>query len=224
VSERGGVSYNDRTLVLGFTRSGKSELINHQFSSMRCQRLLIDTKDEWVVDGVERVASIEAIDWSAPIIHNAPIDNDRDDFDRLFGLAYQRRHLVVCVHELADLCEFNSHATPPKVRTYLSKGGAHGLGLLGASQRPVEMPKRALTECQHVFVLVPRMTQPDLEAIGQMIDRPASEVAQLIDQLHAEQGDHSFLWFNRWTRQLVFCKPLGEEMRRRTIVRKRTVA
>jgi len=224
VSQGSGVSYNDRTLVLGFSGSGKSELTNHHFSAIRCQRLLVDTKDEWVVDGVERVAEVASIDWSAPLIHFSPIDNDLDAFDELFRLAYRRRHLVVCVHELGDLCDFRAHATPAGVRTYLSKGRAHGLGLLGASQRPVEMPKRALTEAQHVFVLVPRMSGADLDAIGQMVDRPGSEVGELVDQAHEQLGDHSFLWFNRWTRELVACKPLGEDARRKTIVRKRTVA
>jgi hypothetical protein len=219
-----GVAYNDRTVILGFTRSGKSELLNHQFSAMRCQRLLIDTKDEWVIEGVPRVAEVEAIDWNSPVIHYAPVDNDLREFDRLFGLAYQRRHLVIAVHEFADLCDFNSHGTPPKVNTYLSKGGAHGLGLLGGSQRPVQMPKRGLTECQHVFVMVPKMLRTDLDAIGTMIDRSGAEVGQMIDQLHDEHGDHSFLWFNRWTRELSACKPLNEQVRARTIIRKRTVA
>jgi hypothetical protein len=219
-----GIAYNDRTLVLGYTGSGKSELTNHHFTAMRCQRLLVDTKDEWTVEGAERVATVEGIDWSAPVIHFSPIDNDRDQFDQLFKLAYRRRHLVVCVHELGDLCEFNAHATPPGVRTYLSKGRAHGLGLLGASQRPVEMPKRALTEAQHVFIMVPRMTGADLDAIGVMVDRPGSEVGELVDQAHEELGDHSFLWFNRGDRTLTACRPLNEQVRGRTIIKKRTVA
>lgn len=219
-----GISYNDRTLVLGYTGSGKSELLNHHFSAMRCQRLLIDTKDEWAINGVPRARSVEELDWSAPVMHFAPATNDLGEFDSLFRQAYQRQHLSVCVHELADLCDFRPGATPSAVRDYLSKGRAHGLGLVGASQRPVEMPKRALTEAQHVFILVPRMSGADLDAIAGMVDRPPSDVARLLDALHEKAGDHAFMWFDRARRLFTQCAPLNDTTRKRTIVRKRTVA
>lgn len=219
-----GISYNDRTLVLGYTGSGKSELLNHHFSAMRCQRLLIDTKDEWAIAGVPRAATVAELDWSAPILHYCPPTNDLEEFDHLFRQAFHRQHLSVCVHELADLCDFRPNAAPRAVRDYLSKGRAHGLGLLGASQRPVEMPKRALTEAQHVFIVVPRMSGADLDAIASMVDRPPAEVAQLLDGLHETEGNHSFMWFDRASREFIRCRPLNNATRARGIIRKRTVA
>jgi hypothetical protein len=216
-----GIRYNDRALVLGQTGSGKSELLNHQFSAIRCQKLLLDTKEEWTIPGLEQTSAVEAIDWSAPVIHYVPATSRREEIDELFQVCYGRRHLVVCVHELADLCEYEASRTPQFVKDYYSKGRAHGLGLLGASQRPFEMPKRAKTEAQHVFVVVPRLDEDDHNTIARLAGRPPRELADLIDQVLASHGRHSFLWFDRVQQTMVVCPPLPEHVRSQSIVRRR---
>lgn len=220
-----GILYHQRILALGNTRSGKSELLNHLFTTIRCQKVLLDTKGgEWAVPGVEPVRSAEAIDWTQPVIHFITQSDDPMEIDPLFKIARYRRHLSICVHEMTDLCNYSAQRTPPNVSAYLSKGGANGLGLLGASQRPVEMPVRGKTEVQHVFVVVPRMTANDVKAIAELgIGIEAPQLGVQLDNTEAEHGEHSFIWFAKGVRGFKICPPLPEEIRKQTIVRRQTV-
>ena len=221
-----GIAYNDRVLVLGQTGSGKSEILNHLFSTIRCQRLLLDTKGgEWGIAGVEPARSIEEVDWQAPIIHFVTQTDDPEEVDELFGAARTRRHLSICVHEMCDLCNYRAAKTPPNVSAYLSKGRAHGLGLIGGSQRPYEMPVRGRSEVQHVLIVVPRLGREDVAAMaGLGIGVEPRQLGEMIDQVELEHGEHSFLWFRKGARGHTVCKPLPEQLRRRTIVERRTPA
>lgn len=216
------VSYRERVFVAGQTRSGKSEFLNHLFTAIRCQKLLLDTKGgEWEIDGVERARAVEEIDWSQPVIHFVTQTDDPEEIDELFSVIRRRRHLNVCCHELGDLCAFNTNRTPPNVSAYLSKGGAHGLGLMGGSQRPVEMPSRARTEAQHVFVFAPALGDDDLKAIaGIGIGTTAKKLKEALDQVHSEFGDYSFLWFTKGVGEPAFCKPLPESVRAKILVKR----
>lgn len=221
-----GIVYHQRVLVLGQTRSGKSELLNHLFSNLKCQRVLLDTKGgEWGVPGVEPVTAVEEIDWREPIIHFITQTDDPEEIDGLFAIARTRRHLSVCVHEMGDLCNFHASRTPANVSAYLSKGGAYGLGLMGGSQRPVEMPVRGRTEVQHVFIVVPRMGEPDVRAMAELgIGISARELGPLIDQVERDYGPHSFLWFRKGAKGWTICKPLPDHLRKHTIVQRKTPA
>lgn len=221
-----GIAYNERVLVLGQTGSGKSELLNHLFSNLRCQRLLLDTKGgEWSIPGVEPATAVEEIDWKQPIIHFVTQTDDPGEIDPLFEAARTRRHLSICVHEMCDLCNYRAQSTPPHVSAYLSKGRAHGLGLIGGSQRPVEMPVRGRSEVQHVFIVVPKLGRDDVAAeAGLGIGMDARELGDLVDKVDAEHGEHSFIWFRKGARGYQICPPLPEHLRNKTIVRRMTPA
>jgi len=217
------IAYNQRTLCLGPTGSGKSELLNAQLSAFRVQRVVYDSKDEFSVAGAELVREVDAIDWRAPIIHFVPGEDVRGDAQAFFAAAFrQPRPLLVAVHELADLCEYRAHATPPAVNRYIRQGRAHGKGLLGASQRPVEMPVSARSEPEHVFLFTtPPLAPDDMDAVARMMGRPVSDVHQHIAQAR-NLGPYSFLYFERATGALTLCPPLPDHLRRRTIVNRRT--
>lgn len=214
-----GIAYNQRVFVAGMTGSGKSELLNHLFTVLRCQRLMLDCKDECRVAGVAPTSAVEAIDWSAPVIHYVPRRADRDELEQLFAACYARRHLVVAAHELADLCDFHPTATPTAVRSYLNKGRARGLGMLGASQQPVSVPKHALTEAGHIFLFVPRLSPEHHRALARTMGMPENELGRALDDLHARHGDHAFLWWNRRTRELRESRPLPAAVRRTSAVK-----
>lgn len=219
-----GVLYNDRVFIAGQTRSGKSELINRLFETIRGQRLLVDTKDEFAIDGVERVRSADAIDWEQPVIHYVDAHGGAGEFDELFAACLNRRRLTVFVHELADLCEHSPNRTGRHVRAYITKGGAHGLGLIGGSQRPVNVPSAAVTEAQHVFCFVPKFTRRgDLQQVADPAGITHDELARELDALQAEHGVHAFLWWDLRAQQLTRWPPLPDHMRPR-LVRRRTVA
>lgn len=220
-----GMLYNERAAVIGKTRSGKSELLNVQFSALACQRVLIDTKDEFAIDGVEPVSDPAAIDWDERTIHYVDSGGGAEEFDELFAALGRRRRIVVCVHELADLCEHRPGKTGRWVSGYFTKGGAHGRGALCGTQRPVNVPPVALTEADHMFYVVPRLAKrSDHQALADALDLNADELAGELTTLHREKGPHSYLWWNRREQQLTAWDPLPEQLRARNIVARTTVA
>jgi energy-coupling factor transporter ATP-binding protein EcfA2 len=216
----GGIAWNDRVLVLGYTGSGKSAFLDHLFGLFRVQRLLLDTKDEFSIAGVEPVRDVEAIDWRQPVIHYIDRTGEVAEYDELFEVCFTRRHLIVRVDELADVCEHQPNRTPRGFRKIANKGRAHGLGLLGASQRPYVIPTAARTEAQHVFIFGPRLDVEDHRSMAAAIGMRPDELGARIDALE----QYAFLWWRRATRELVECPPLTDAMRASAGISRRTVA
>lgn len=220
-----GVLYNDRVLVFGRTRSGKSELINHLFTQMRSQRVLVDTKDEWTIADVEPVRSVDAIDWDEPVIHFIDSHGGADEFDELFERAMSRRRITMFVHEGADLCEHRPGKTGRWVNAYLTKGAAHGRGMVMGSQRPVNAPSAAFSEVMHVFHLVPKLTRADDQSrVAESMDLSAAALATELRRAQADLGQYAFLWWDTVAQELSRWGPLPDEMRRAIVVSRRTVA
>jgi hypothetical protein len=200
------------------TQSGKSELLNHLASAFRWQRVLVDTKDEWTVPGVEPVHDVAAIDWREPIVHYRNRGTGPQELGELFDVLNQRRRVIAVVHELLDLCDGHPSKTPRSVLQYLTKGAAHGRGFLGGSQRPVMVPSHARTEAAHIFIFTPRLTPDDLKPIARELGTSFEQLARDLDEVQRELGDHAFVWFNRRTRDLSACEPLDDATRSHTIV------
>lgn len=219
-----GVRYNERVLVVGPTEAGKSELLNVLFSQMRCQRLLFDTKGhEWSIEGVEPVSDPAAIDWSEPTIHYVTAGTELGEVVEVFEQCCRRRDLVVCVHELNDLSAYSTNKTPEVVNRYLSQGGANGRGLLGATQMPVDMPKRARSEVQHVFTMVPPIDEEHLKVVSRIVGGiPADEMRRELEETQREHGDHAFIhWPKGALQEPTAYPPMPGWMRQQSIVRRR---
>lgn len=232
-----GVAYNDRLLVCARTRAGKSELLNLLFSELRCQRVLVDPKDEFATteggQPVERVTAVDAIDWGKRTIHVVPARWTPDDWEALFDVAFRRRRLNLTIHEAAFSCAFKPGLVGPAHNTYISQGQAHGLGYWAATQRPVCLPTFATSEPGHVFAFAEKMSRPDdHRTLAGMLDLDPAELATLQRDLLAEHGGeqqlehakHSFLWFDRGRGTLASWAPLPLELRKRNCVTRRTVA
>lgn len=207
------IKFNDRMTVLGSTGRGKSVLINYLFSTMAggAQRLLVDTKHEFAIEDVPIARSVDDIDWRLPVIHYQDQGGGAEEIGELFAACYNRRRLLVAVHELSDVCEFRAGKVPRSVNEYLSKGRARGLGLLGGTQRPVDIPSRCLTESEHLFVMAPGFTRPsDQAAIAGAVGRPVQEVTRVLTTMTTEPslGSHPFLHFDRAAGQLQACPAL----------------
>lgn len=225
-----GIGYNERVFVVGPTGSGKSTLLNHQFSGFACQRLLVDTKDEWELVGPEDeiivpVRDPAKIDWRQPLIHYRDNGGGVDEFEELFARIHRRRHIVVCVHELADLCDDQPGKAPPSFRAFVRKGRAHGQGLLGGTQRPVGMPRVARSEAQHIFYVLPRLDPEDEKIVVAMCEGAGQgTMHRALAKAESLSNEHAFVWYAKKGRRLRVSPPLPEHARNASIVRSVTVA
>ena len=225
-----GIRDTDRVVVAGQTGSGKSELINFLASTgYRCQRLLVDSKDEFSVPGVQPAHHADDIDWEQPFIHYVDDRGDLREYDRLFRVCLERKAgrerqgsygLAVIVHELGDLCGDSPGQTPQWVNAYIRKGRAHGLGLLGGAQRPVNVPKAARTEAQHVFAFAPGFDPDDRPVVARMIGVSERELDDMLTRAAATSptGEHSFIWHDKRARRTVIRPPLPDALRRRSVI------
>lgn len=229
VSAAAGIRFDDRVLLVGDTGSGKSELLNHLHTIPRTQKLLIDTKAEFSVPGVEPARRPEQIDWRQPFIHFVDEAGDLDDYDEVFRQVMQRkRPLSICVHELGDLCGDQPGRTPRWVGATYRKGRSWGIGILGGTQRPVNMPKIARTTAQHVMAFrVPELDVEDRDLVGRMmglrpLDRFDAELDKLAE-LAPPEGEYAYLWWDQRARRLRRGPPLPAQLRARIPVRRLTL-
>lgn len=219
------VRFHERVFVGGPSESGKSEVLNVMFSQFRCQRLLYDSKGhEFTIAGVEPVSDPAAIDWTQPIIHYVTRGTEVSEVDEVFQQAEKVPNLLVCVHELGDLCEYHTNKTPQSVNRYLAQGGAHGRGFIGGSQEPVDMPKRAKKEVNHAFTMTPPMSRAHLDEIGRIVGVPGAEIERELLALHQEHGPNSFIYWPKGAlREPTAWPPLPEDVRATNIVQRRLV-
>jgi hypothetical protein len=221
-------NYNDRLYALGFSGSGKSEILNILFSGIASQRLLIDNKPEFAIADIPPVHTPGEIDWTAPIIHYQPAPGtDCSQYEEIFAMAFTRRGLTVCVHEFGALVDYNANKAGRYLISYISQGYRLGLGLLAGTQRPVMVPVHGTTEANHVLVFAPHLSRrEDMKAAADLLSpvagRPLNgdELGAELAAIHQEHGEYSFLWKDRRNGQLVAIPPLGDHLRAANIVQR----
>jgi energy-coupling factor transporter ATP-binding protein EcfA2 len=216
------VRWHERVFVVGYTGSGKSEMLNLLFSGLRNQKILVDTKPEFTIPDVQPVSRVEDIDWTQPVIHYRDVASDLDEYDRLYYEIHHRRNCTACCHEVADLCEDQPNKAPKWVRMTLRKGNIFGNGQLNATQRPVGMPKQARTEAQHVIHMVPALDPDDELIIAKMMGLSIREIHDLIEEAKkiSPTGKFSAVWQDRVQGTTTLIPPLPEAVRQKIIVRR----
>jgi hypothetical protein len=214
--------------VAGASGGGKSVLLNHMATRFRCQRLLLDTKDEWNVPGITPAHTVAGIDWIQPVIHlivDVDGGGDSTEISRLFRVAWHRKvgraqgkayGLVIIVHELGDICDDTPARTPTSFVNYVKKGDAHGLGLLAGTQRPVNVPKIARTQSEHVISMGLGFDTEDIPTMAGVHDLTVPEYERALAQAHAI-SPHAYIYRNRITRTNIIRPPLPEQYLRRTL-------
>lgn len=223
------INYFDRAVAIGFTQSGKSELINIPFSGFRCQRALVDYKREFALPEVSPVYDPDQLDWSQPLIHFRPHPGrGPEQFEEFFQAAMELTGpLVVACHEIGALINYRPQAAGPYLTAYFTQGAALGKGALMATQRPKNVPVFCLTEADHHFVTVPQLTRDDdLQTVADAMS-PVNQDRFTKDDLSREltsaislHGRYSFLWKDRRSGVLQTFSPLPEHIRRMSIVKR----
>lgn len=208
--------YRDRIAYVGMTQSGKSELARAHFEAANCRRMLVDPKHSWHIPDVEITARVEAIDWTAPVIHVRPPWLDRDFSDRLYGEAFRRlRHALIWTDEAYGVC------TPQwgnGIVAIQTQGAELEIGHQVCSQRPVNARRELWTEAGHLF-LFGELDEEDLRTVAQGFSFVS--FAELRKQW-AELERHACLWLDKRERRITLVDPLPEELRRPRLVFRRS--
>lgn len=222
-------AYNHRLYAFAYSRSGKSEILNVIFSGIACQRILIDTKPEFAIDGVEPVHDVSQIDWREQTIHYKALPgSDCSQYEDLFeALLTIPGAMTVCVHEIQDLVDYQPQKAGRFLRGYMAKGGALGKGLIAASQRPRLIPSAAISEATHLLILPPQLARKEdmvtaAEVLSPVGGEPfhVEDLARELALLEQQHGRFSFLWKDRLTAILHAFPPLPEAVRQCSIVQR----
>lgn len=221
------IEYNNRLLVVGRTRSGKSEFLNTLASGLQCQWVNADPKDEFAIDGVPKVHDVGDLDFAGQrILHWVP-PPDPAAWERFFARVWALRtaqppgRLVVVVHEAGYSCNFKPNSVGVMHNTVLSQGEAMGIGCWYATQRPVCLPTFATSEPAHVIAFAEKMTRADdHQTLAAAISMEHRQLADAQAHLLAVHGRRGYIWFDREDGRLQGMPPVPDELRARNIVRR----
>jgi hypothetical protein len=208
------VAFNDRALIIGKTTSGKSTFARFLFGGMTgARRLLVNVKGLADV-GVAPVSSVEAIDWTAPVVNYVPSTAAQEEYEALYqAILAHGGPTTVWLDEAFGPTSGNK--APPSLLVVQQQGAGRGIGHLVCSQRPANIAVPLRTEAEHIFVFVPPISYDDLGALARELaeidDAPAGprELRELLREVQAAHGDYSFIWWHRGSGELIVCEPLS---------------
>jgi len=197
------IGYAQRATAIGMNRSGKSELIRYLFASLNVRRVLIDPKGEWAVPGQPRHVlrsrdkigcerEVDAIDWTAPIVHVVPGWEDKQQLEALFArVASIAGPMTVWIDECYGVS--NASWAPSGLRQLIVAGAGLGHGVFAATQRPRNVSKLFLTEADHLFIFPP-LDVEDLKEARRGV--PFLGVDQAL-ALAGELPRHGYIWASK---------------------------
>lgn len=218
------IGYGQRVLVVGMQGSGKSELVRWLWSQLDNRRVLVDSKREWRVPGVDRVTLTaqtldeaiaevaERVDLEAPVLHVRPAwlgqPGSKEQLTALYGALDRIRGPLTVWTDEAYAVSSASWA-PPGLLELQVGARARGHGHFVATQRPRNIAKELLTEADHVFLFPPLDVEDLVESRRGMPFLPQQQALELT----ADVPQHGYLWVDRHTRRADIGDPLPDYLR-----------
>jgi hypothetical protein len=201
------VNFNDRILVTGKTQSGKTTFVRYLFDQMHgCRRVAIDPKGRLRFP-VAPTRRPRDIDPKAELVHYIPSALTRAEYNELYERVFALGGpMVVWLDEAMGPTTQNWW--PEKMAIIVQQGAELQIGHWACSQRPVAIAPVLRTEAEHYFMFVPRPHYLNVDALALEVGTASSELNPLFDQLQAQEGEHSFLWYCKETHELVPCSPI----------------
>jgi hypothetical protein len=223
------IAFHQRATAIGMNRSGKSELIRFLFVNVNVRRVLVDPKGEWLVPGrprhelrardkVSAEREVDAIDWSAPIVHVKPGWLEKVQLEALFDrVASLAGGLTVWVDE----CYGVSSASwcPRGLNQLVVAGAGLGHGVFAATQRPRNIATVFKTEADHVF-LFPPIGEEDMREARSGVPFLSTKEAL---ELAATTPQYGYIWASKRDKRVAKGPPIPPEYLsyRTDVVRKR---
>lgn len=205
--------YNERVLIVGTTRCGKSTLA-HEIAAETLPRLLvIDPKGEGatVFGARSDTAQVEAWLESRPTAQDpgprvcrwVPTSGEPAEYEPIYAAAHRHRGpLIVYTDELYS--PGTAQTAPRSLKLYLTQGGGRNHGHIGLTQRPVNVCREAITEWTHLVIFAPPPDPADLRDLARGCGVPLGPLMTLLEQL----PKHGFVWIERGNTVPIVCGPI----------------
>jgi energy-coupling factor transporter ATP-binding protein EcfA2 len=143
---------NERVTAIGKTGSGKTHLLK-AYAAGFSNVMVLDTKGTFTWGKVPVIRTLDQLmkQGAGKFIYR-PVDAEMnaDFYDAFFEFCYKRRHTLVFVDELAQVCDSPTDILP-NWKNIMQRGRELNVGIFNATQRPRGVPKMALSECEHTF-------------------------------------------------------------------------
>jgi hypothetical protein len=210
------VAFNDRSLFIGKTLSGKSTLARWFWGQMiGARRVCVNVKGSPGI-GVPPVFDVGAIDWTAPVVNYVPREITPKAFEDLYAAILEHGGATNVWLDEAYGPTTGSSAAPSLIRVQ-TQGASLGIGHTVCSQRPKDIAVPLRTEAEHIFMVVPPISYDDLGALAREVSyidgQPCGprELADMLREVQQQYGDHAAVWWQRGTGEIVVMEPLPPE-------------
>lgn len=188
------IQSNDRVFLVGKTGSGKSAAARHLVWEQLKDVVYFDMTGEEeghlnapvlrTLDDVEAALFAEdEADHLTKFVYSPEVPT-LDGFDRLCQLIYEHRNIHLIADELMMVYRTSngggSKPTTPHHLKILTNGRKLGVGMTGATQRPVNVPLEAVSEAEHIFTF--KLKIPDDRDRMAKVSGPAVDGALDLDR------------------------------------------
>jgi len=153
---------NDRVFIVGKTSSGKSyaaqhliweelsDVVYYDMTGEESSKLAAPVLTE--LQQVERALYAEGEDHLTKFVYSPEVPT-LGGFERLCELVYEHRNLHLIADELMQVYRQDNSVKPTTDHhlKILTNGRKVGVGMTGATQRPVNVPLETISESEHVL-------------------------------------------------------------------------
>ena len=169
------IGRTQRGLITGQTGSGKTTLSRILVSGMR-NLVVLDPKGEFQPGRQHRICrspkDLSRRTDNCIVYRPAPEYLNVVDWDKVCKWIYQRGNTFVYIDEISLIAE-SAMQSPAYLRALYQQGRGLGIGILGATQRPYNIPLYCISECSKFwkfFLLMSKDRGRMAEYMGEEVD------------------------------------------------------
>lgn len=199
----------DRVFLVGQTRKGKTTISRFIIEGLQPVRVIaFDVKDELDLGVPKLRTPLElAQGMNSPIVHYVPSGFYRDELEEVCQIVWVTPGPYVWwITEASAIT--NASYCPAGLRLACTQGAAQRKLVISETQRVAESNPVLRAGADHVFMTVPAPIELDLKTLAGVVRREHTVLKQELDQLHAEHGPYSHLWYVLEDDELRACAPL----------------
>jgi hypothetical protein len=204
-----GIRLEDRLLIAGETRGGKTTLAEYIVAALQPVRVIaFDPKGDLKL-GVIPVTRADQLPEAirAPVCHFIPSSFERDELERACQIVWETPGPYLWWVDDANEVS-GPNWCPLGLRLAVTQGGAKGKMVLATVQRLAETHPSLRSQATHIIVFVPAPILLDLKTIAGHLHTEAETLKAMLEGLEAKHGPYSHLWYCKDGKELRRCAPL----------------